>query len=184
MIVNNGLGLSISFAETLLTVMAVLFAGTTMDTGVRLQRYIVQEMGTIYNIPPLQNGYTATGIAVGACLMLAFGAGGSDGSGGMLIWPLFGTTNQLLAGLTLLVISVILVKLGRPARYTLTPMIFVTSMAFLSAVYQLWDLYVTGRYFLVVVDIMIIITAIMVMLESVSAFMRERRNAAAVTPTG
>jgi len=183
-VVNNGLGLSISFAETLLTVMAVLFAGTTMDTGVRLQRYIVQEMGTIYNIPPLQNGYTATAIAVGACLALAFGAGGSDGSGGMLIWPLFGTTNQLLAGLTLLVISVILVKLGRPARYTLTPMIFVTSMAFLSAVYQLWDLYATGQYFLVVVDIMIIITAVMVMLESVSAFMRERRNAAAVTPTG
>ena len=63
-------------------------------------------------------------------------------------------------------------------------MIFVTSMAFLSAVYQLWDLYATGQYFLVVVDIMIIITAVMVMLESVSAFMRERRNAAAVTPTG
>ena len=183
-IANNGLGLSVGFAETLLTVMAVLFAGTTMDAGVRLQRYIVQEMGTIYNIPPLQNGYTATAIAVGACLILAFGAGGTDGSGGMLIWPLFGTTNQLLAGLTLLVISVILVKLGRPARYTLTPMIFVTSMAFLSAVYQLWDLYSTGQYFLVAIDIVIIITAILVMLESTSAFMRERRKTAAATLAG
>ena len=102
----------------------------------------------------------------------------------MLIWPLFGTTNQLLAGLTLLVISVILVKLGRPARYTLTPMIFVTSMAFLSAVYQLWGFYSTGEYFLVAVDIVIIITAILVMLESTSAFMRERRKAAAATLTG
>ena len=71
-----GLGLPISFAQTLLAVMAVLFAGTTMDAGVRLQRYIVQEWGAIYNIPPLQNGYVATGIAVGACLVLAFGAGG------------------------------------------------------------------------------------------------------------
>ena len=93
-IASNGLGLPVSFAETLLTVMAVLFAGTTMDAGVRLQRYIVQEWGTIYNIAPLQNGYVATGIAVGACFVLAFGAGGPDGSGGMLIWPLFGTTNQ------------------------------------------------------------------------------------------
>ena len=182
-IASAGLGLPIPFAQTLLTVMAVLFAATTMDSGVRLQRYIIQEMGTIYSIAPLQNGYTATGIAVGACLALAFGAGGSTGSGGMLIWPLFGTTNQLLAGLTLLVISVILVKLGRPARYTLTPMIFVTGMAFLSAVHQLWDLYTSGQYFLVLVDIVIVITAVLVMLESMSAFMRERQNAAAA-PVG
>ena len=72
----KGLGLPIGFAETLLAVMAVLFAGTTMDAGVRLQRYIVQEWGTIYSIPPLQNGYVATAVAVGACLVLAFGAGG------------------------------------------------------------------------------------------------------------
>ncbi len=173
-----GLGLPIGFAETLLAVMAVLFAGTTMDAGVRLQRYIVQEWGAIYNIPPLQNGYVATVIAVGACLALAFGAGGADGSGGMVIWPLFGTTNQLLAGLTLLVISVMLVKLGRSARYTLIPMVFVTTMALLSALYQLSSLYTEGNYLLVAIDVVIIITAIFVMLEAASALMRERRAAA------
>ena len=173
-----GLGLPISFAQTLLAVMAVLFAGTTMDAGVRLQRYIVQEWGTIYNIPPLQNGYVATVIAVGACLVLAFGAGGADGTGGMIIWPLFGTTNQLLAGLTLLVISVMLVKLGRPVRYTLIPMVFVTTMALLSALYQLSSLYTEGNYVLVAIDVVIIITAIFVMLEAASALMRERRAAA------
>jgi carbon starvation protein len=99
-IMTAGLRLPTEFATTLLTVMAVLFAGTTMDAGVRLQRYIVQEWGNIYKIPPLQNGYVATFIAVGACLALAFGAGGAEGKGGMIIWPLFGTTNQLLAGLT------------------------------------------------------------------------------------
>ena len=178
-IAAEGLGLPLGFAQTLLAVMAVLFAGTTMDAGVRLQRYIVQEWGTIYNIPALQNGYLATAVAVGACLTLAFGAGGADGSGGMTIWPLFGTTNQLLAGLTLLVISVMLVKLGRPARYTLIPMIFVTTMALLSALYQLSSLYTDGNYVLVAIDIVIIITAIFVMLEAASALMRERRAAAA-----
>src|SRR5690606_37821277 len=39
-IANAGLGLPLAFGETLLAVMAVLFAATTMDTGVRLQRYI------------------------------------------------------------------------------------------------------------------------------------------------
>ena len=177
-IAANGLGMPLGFAQTLLAVMAVLFAGTTMDAGVRLQRYIVQEWGAIYSIPPLQNGYVATGIAVGACLVLAFGAGGADGSGGMIIWPLFGTTNQLLAGLTLLVISVMLVQRRRPARYTLIPMVFVTTMALLSALYQLSSLYAEGNYLLVAIDVIIIITAIFVMLEAVSALMRERRAAA------
>jgi carbon starvation protein len=171
------LGLPLAFAQTLLTVMAVLFAGTTMDAGVRLQRYIVQEWGVIYSIKPLQNGYVATAVAVGACLTLAFGAGGADGSGGMIIWPLFGTTNQLLAGLTLLVISLILVKQRRPSRYTLVPMVFVTSMAFLSALYQLWNLYTSGNYFLVFIDLLIIGAAVLVMLEAASALVRERRAA-------
>ena len=177
-IASDGLGLRYGFAQTLLAVMAVLFAGTTMDAGVRLQRYIVQEWGTIYNIPPLQNGYVATGVAVGACLVLAFGAGGAGGAGGMIIWPLFGTTNQLLAGLTLLVVSVILVKLGRPSRYTMIPMVFVTTMAFLSALIQLADLYRAGNYLLIAVDLLIIVAAILVALEAASAFMREKRKAA------
>ena len=174
-----GLGLPLAFAQTLLTVMAVLFAGTTMDASVRLQRYIVQEWGAIYRIPALQNGYIATALAVGACLTLAFGAGGADGTGGMVIWPLFGTTNQLLAGMTLVVISVILVRLGRPSRYTMVPMVFVTTMSFLSAVYQLWTLYEAGNYVLVFLDVLIIIAAIWVMLESASALMSARRDKAA-----
>ena len=179
-IASNGLGLSFTFAETLLTVMAILFAGTTMDAGVRLQRYIIQEWGTIYDIPILNNGYVATGLAVSACLILAFGAtppGQPLGTGGMAIWPLFGTTNQLLAGLTLLVISTILVKLGRPSRYTLPPMVFVTTMALASALIQVRNLFAAGQYVLLAIDIAIIICAIFVMLEASSALMRERRAA-------
>ena len=179
-IVTDGTGLSREFAATLLTVMAVLFAGTTMDAGVRLQRYIVQEWGTIYNIAPLRNGYVATVVAVSSCLALAFGAGGAEGTGGMVLWPLFGTTNQLLAGLTLLVISVILVRLGRPSRYTLVPMVFVTSMAFLSALYQLWDLFRSRNYFLAVVDVLIIFATVWVMFEAASALAKERRERAIV----
>ena len=117
-------------------------------------------------------------IAVAACFVLAFGAGGSDGSGGMILWPLFGTTNQLLAGLTLLVISVMLVKLKRPSRYTLVPMIFVTSMAFVSALFQLGSLYREGEYMLLAIDSMIIVAAIFVILEAISAYKDARRSMA------
>ncbi len=96
----------------------------------------------------------------------------------MILWPLFGTTNQLLAGLTLLVISVMLVKLGRPSRYTLVPMVFVTTMAFFSALYQLWSLYTAGNYFLLVLDVLIIVAAVFVMLEALSALALAKRASA------
>ena len=179
-IISSGTGLSQQFAATLLAVMAVLFAGTTMDAGVRLQRYIIQEWGTIYELPALQNGYIATLLAVTACVALAFGAGGADGQGGMLIWPLFGTTNQLLAGLTLLVISVMLVKLGRRYVFTLVPMVFVTVMSFLAALYQLWDLFAGGQYMLLGLDVIIVVASIFVLLESAAAFTREKGAAAAL----
>ncbi|GIT15008.1 MAG: carbon starvation protein A [Gammaproteobacteria bacterium] len=87
-IIQNGWGVPLGISTTLLATMVVLFAATTMDTGVRLQRYIIQEWGSIYDLPVLNNNILATVIAVGSCLLLAFGAGGASGSGGLTIWPL------------------------------------------------------------------------------------------------
>jgi len=168
-IVNDGIGLPMEFSTTLLAVMAVLFAATTMDTGVRLQRYIVQEWGEIYKLPILQKKIPATLVAVGTCFLLAFGAGGGTGTGGMVIWPLFGTTNQLLASLTLLVISVILLRLGRPVRYTLIPLTFVLGMAIWALLIQLSGFWKQGNMFLIVMDLLILGATILVALEAVAA---------------
>jgi carbon starvation protein len=147
-LISNGWGVPLGISTTLLATMVVLFAATTMDTGVRLQRYILQEWGEIYGIPLLKNGILATLIAVGCCLSLAFGAGGASGSGGLTIWPLFGSTNQILAGLTLLVISVMLIRLGRPARYTLIPMTFVLITSSWAAVLKLIEWYQASNWLL------------------------------------
>ncbi|WP_423186199.1 carbon starvation protein A [Alishewanella sp. d11] len=171
-ILQDGIGLNAVLSQTLLTVMVVLFAGTTMDTGLRLQRYIFQEWGSIYNIGWMQKAAPATLLAVGSCLMLAFGAG-SGGDGGMLIWPLFGTTNQLLAGLTLLVITVMLVKLGRPMWYTLAPLLFLLTMTTLGLLIQLKSFYDKGDWFLFTLDIIILIAAVLVILESGSALTKQ-----------
>ncbi|WP_440055189.1 carbon starvation CstA family protein [Pseudoalteromonas sp. T1lg65] len=165
-LISTGWGLPVEIASTLLAVMVVLFAGTTMDSGVRLQRYIIQEWGEIYNIKLLNNGIVATLVAVACCLLLAFGAGGASGSGGMVIWPLFGSTNQILASLTLLVISVYLIKLDRPAKYTLIPMVFVLSMAFFAGLIKLGEYYQKGNWLLVVLDIVVLVVSVLVMLEA------------------
>ncbi|MBU2571250.1 MAG: carbon starvation protein A [Gammaproteobacteria bacterium] len=164
-ILQQGLGLDNVLAETLLTVMVVLFAGTTMDTSLRLQRYIFQEWGVIYRIGWLQKPLQATLLAVGSCLLLAFGVGG-DGSGGLLIWPLFGTTNQLLAGFTLLVITVMLVKRGRPMWYTLAPLLFLLIMTTLGLLIQLKSFFDQQDWFLLSLDIVVLIAAILISLES------------------
>ncbi|KNC66491.1 carbon starvation protein A [Pseudoalteromonas ardens] len=165
-LISNGWGLSVEIASTLLAVMVVLFAGTTMDSGVRLQRYIIQEWGEIYQLNALKNGVLATLVAVGCCLLLAFGAGGASGSGGMIIWPLFGSTNQILASLTLLVISVYLMKLGRPAKFTLIPMMFVILMAFFAGLIKLGEYYEQGNWLLVGLDIVVLVVSVLVMLEA------------------
>ncbi|QJD58431.1 carbon starvation protein A [Pseudomonas sp. gcc21] len=177
-IIHNGLGVPEVTAATLLTVMAALFAGTTMDTGLRLQRYIFQEWGEIYKQEWMTKPLPATLLAVGTCLLLAFGAGGADGSGGMIIWPLFGTTNQLLAGLTLLVITVMLVHLRRPMWFTLAPLCFLLVMTVVALLFQLRTFYETGNWFLLGLDIVVLVAAILVALECAAALKRHRALAA------
>jgi carbon starvation protein len=161
----------------MLATMVVLFAGTTMDSGVRLQRYIIQEWGLIYRIPAADQRHTGHAAGSGACLLLAFGAGGTSGGGGMIIWPLFGATNQILAGMTLLIISVMLIKLGRPSYYTLLPMLFVFTMSFLAACVTLMQFYRDGNYLLVALDLVVLGTSLMVMLEAGSVITAHRRGA-------
>ena len=172
-ILNNGMGIEIVLSQTILTVMAALFAGTTMDTGVRLQRYIFQEFGEVYNLPALKKGVVATLLAVGTCLLIAFGAGGIDGSGGMIIWPLFGTTNQLMAALTLMIVTVILLRKGKAVWYTLAPLSFLLVMAVFALILQLKSFYIEGNWLLIVMDIIILIATIMVTFESFSVLRRE-----------
>src|SRR5699024_144898 len=174
-ILENGTGISAEVSATMLTVMAALFAGTTMDTGLRLQRYIFQEWGEIYDIKWMNKALPATVLSVGSCLILAFGAGGADGSGGLLIWPLFGTTNQLLAGLTLLIIAVMLVRRRTPSIYIVLPLVFILIMGLYALLIQLRGFYEKQDWFLFGLDLVVLVAAILVTLECVSALRREKK---------
>lgn len=167
-ILSNGIGVPASLSATILTVTAALFAGTTMDTGVRLQRYVIQETGEITGIAPLKNGVVATLLAIGFCLAIAFGAA-ADGSGGMVIWPLFGTSNQLLASLTLLMITVILARQGQPVIYTLTPLVLVLGMAIYALLLQIGGFIGAANWTLAIMALLILGAAIMVAIAAVGA---------------
>ncbi len=105
------LGLSETVGITLMGVFIASFAGTTLDTSVRIQRYVVSELASDLRIPYLANRWTATTFVVLTAAGLAF-ATGADGTGAMKLWPLFGSSNQLLAALALLVITLYLKRKG------------------------------------------------------------------------
>ncbi|WP_454831904.1 carbon starvation CstA family protein [Pseudoxanthomonas wuyuanensis] len=167
----DGLGMPAQLGSTMLATMAILFAATTMDTGLRLQRFVVQEAGEIagFKIGTM----VGTVIALVVCMALAFGAG-ADGGGGMVIWPLFGTTNQLLAALTLSIISVILIKQGRNAWFTLVPLVFLLVMSVYALVVQLKTFYTDQNWLLLGMDIVILIAALWVTLEAFIAMSKGR----------
>ena len=105
------LGLPETVGITLMGVFIASFAGTTLDTSVRIQRYVVSELANDLRIPFLANRWAATSFAVLIAAALAF-ATGADGKGAMKLWPLFGTANQLLAALALLVITIYVKRKG------------------------------------------------------------------------
>jgi len=105
------LGLPRTVGITLMGVFIASFAGTTLDTAVRIQRYVVSELAGDLRIRFLANRWAATTFAVLTAAALAF-ATGASGKGAMTLWPLFGTANQLLAALALLVITIYLKRKG------------------------------------------------------------------------
>lgn len=177
-LITQGWGIPVAFSETMLATMVVLFAGTTMDAGLRLQRYIIQEWGGIYDIKPLKSGIVSTLVAIMSCLVLAFGAsnGQYPGDGGMLIWPIFGASNQILASLTLLVVSIFLMKLGRPAKFTLIPMIFVLIVAFWASAWYLISYFKNAQWLLFVLSLAVMGASLVVILEAWSVIGKLRKG--------
>ena len=138
----HAVGLPIYFGGMVLAVMVACFAATTLDTATRLQRYVVQELGDAIHAPPLKNKYVATAVACATGLGLAVFAGHSQGlkpgSGGMVLWPMFGATNQVLAGLGFLVIAFFLIRRGKPIWFLVVPAVL---MLVLPAWAMAWNMF-------------------------------------------
>ena len=171
-ILNDGLSIPTGLSATILATTAILFAATTLDTATRLMRFVVQEVGQIAKVKI--SVLPATAIVI----VLAFGltfSEGADGSGGMTLWPLFGTTNQLLAGLTLTILTVILIRKGRPFLPVLLPAIFVLFMTIYAALVQLFSLFRDGNWLLFTLDVIIVVAASWVLVEAVIAMLAARK---------
>ncbi len=106
------------------------FIFDTLDSATRLGRYILQEL---FGRRDRTTGIIATLITVKVPLSFLL----SSGQGSFrLFWTLFGTSNQLLAALSLLAITVWLRKLQKPVWYTVAPMVLVMAVTVVALVLQ------------------------------------------------
>ena len=132
------LGIPLATAKSFVTVLAVSFALTSLDTAARLLRYNISEIGETLKVRALGNRYVASSLAIAAIAFFAFFRIGGKPAG-LTLWQLFGTTNQILGGLTLLAVTLYLLQKGWPARYTLIPMIFMMITTLFAMVVKIRD---------------------------------------------
>jgi len=143
----TAIGLPLKLAVAVIAVLVACFAATTLDTATRLQRYVVQELAAALRIKPLTNKYAATLFAVVVALVLAVmrgpatasGEPGPYGYGGLYLWPLFGATNQLLAGLAFLVTALYLWRRNKPIWFLVLPMILMVVMPTWALLWQMFN---------------------------------------------
>lgn len=123
----ESIGIPNTIGVMIMGIFIASFAGTTLDTATRLQRYIIGEFSQSAlkkKLAPLP----ATGISVMSAAILAFTSGPS-GKGALALWPLFGITNQLIAVLGLLLFTVYVYRKNKKfILIVLIPLIILTSV--------------------------------------------------------
>ncbi|MEE9294336.1 MAG: carbon starvation CstA 5TM domain-containing protein, partial [Phycisphaerae bacterium] len=128
------------------------------------------------------NRFVATAIAVAAICFFAFykmtdQATGTVKPAGLALWTLFGITNQLLAGLTLLVVTLYLHQRGRNPLFTGLPALFMLISTFTAIVEKLTGFYRNQQYLLLVVGGALLLIGVGIVLESALAVRRRNRYA-------
>lgn len=174
----KALGIPSSFAIALMAVFVASFAATTLDTACRLQRYVVQELaGSLgghkakspFNpLKLLTNRYAATLFAIVIAYLIARlpGADGTAGKGGTILWPLFGAINQLLAGLSFLVITFWLRRRGLPNIITIIPGILMLLLPLIAMTHNLRTFSEKGNWLLFTFGFITILLELWMIIEA------------------
>jgi len=164
------LGIPKQFTLAIMAVFVASFAGTTLDTATRIQRYVVGELGNSINLAALNNRWVGTALAVGTALVLAF-VTGADGKGALKLWPLFGAVNQTLAALALIIITLYLkARGGLKWMVAGLPAIFMSVMTIWAVIMNQVKFGDAHNMLLQVINIVILIIALWIVVEGVIKF--------------
>ena len=171
------IGIPLVFGKSMIAVFIVSFAGTTLDSAARIQRLSFQEIfknkeGNIRK--PFNNRYFTTFLIVSAAAVMSFIKPG--GKGAMLLWPLFGSLNQLLAGLALGVVTIWLFLKGKNILYTFIPMLFILIVTIWAMVENLLLFIKSKEFLLVGISLIILFLTVWLVVSGLLAFFKRKAS--------
>ncbi|MCA9710586.1 MAG: carbon starvation protein A, partial [Myxococcales bacterium] len=175
----TSLGLPADVSAALIAMVVVSFALTTLDSATRLLRFNIEEIGATFEIPLTNNRYVASALACGVIALFAFyevdvvGPGGAivQRPAGLALWQLFGTTNQLLAALTLVMVTLYLRHRGWPTWPAALPAVGMLASTLGAMIVNLTEF--TDPLLLVMGGVLVLL-GLGVLAESARAFLRPR----------
>jgi carbon starvation protein len=131
---------------------------------------VISELFGGLNLKALTNRYVATFVAVVSALILAF-ATGASGKGAMKLWPLFGATNQTLASLALIIITLYLKRRGG-VKWVISgiPAVFMAVMTIWALILNQVKFGAADNMLLTVINICILLIALWIAIEGVIKF--------------
>ena len=175
---NQGTGIPISLGTVFGILLVEGFVITTLDASVRLNRYLFEELWVIlFKNPPklLKHYWFNSGLAVLLMLLLGYSNAFS------VLWPIFGTANQLLAALALLAVSSWLLLKGKKYFFALYPAIFMIVTTMTSLIILLNSYIITRNYILITVDILMFLMSVGVTVLVIKTFLKPMKQKEVLT---
>lgn len=171
----NKFGLPLEVGKVFIILTFSAFALTSLDTATRIGRYIFQELSedSSVNIKKFfGNIYTSTLITVGlSALLMNYGYA--------KIWPIFGSSNQLLAALALLAVTAWLANRKKKTIMTVIPMFFMFIVT-LTALGTLIKKYIfvasTTNYVLGIISIILFVLSIILIIECIISLRKSKKQ--------
>lgn len=161
----SNFGIAVPVGTVFVTLAFSAFALTSLDTATRLGRYMFQEMTAKKDGTKsiLNNMYVSTAITVGlSALLLSYGY--------TKIWPIFGSANQLLAGLALLAVSAWLAKSGKKNLMTVIPMVFMFAVTLTALILVAKNNFAGGSPIIGVLASILFVLAIVLIVTTINTF--------------
>ena len=170
----SSLGVPAELATAFIAVIVVSFALTTLDSATRLLRYNISEIASGLGAKG-ENRYLSSVLAVAVIAVFAFYR--VDGRPvGLALWSLFGTTNQLLASLTLMLATVYLYQRGRNIWVTAVPAAILTVVTLAAMAINLRAFYEAGQAMLLGVGVVLLVLALGIVTAGLRALFSGRRG--------
>lgn len=161
--------------KSIIAVFIVSFANTTLDSATRIQRLSLQEIfkskkGKV--IKPFDNRYVTTFVVVIAAMLMTMAKPAAEGA--LILWPLFGSLNQLLAALALGIVTVYLYQKGKNILYTFFPMIAVLFVTLWSMILNIISFIDDNEFLLIALSAIILILTIWLIISSLYSVFRKK----------